>query len=194
MASAGANVLPVAATASAAATAAAVPSASSARLVMYNGASPYKLAKLYDEYAIVCLEGLAIAYERDLWWAIALEVDGKIVPFHGSEVVHMKVRLRVLASARYPCCPCSRHDGPMPRHMNGLPSCLEPSRVCVCAPTVALSICSRFCRSSTTAMQTSGPAASPRASRRRRTVTACTTSTPSTGDRCGAERTAHARI
>jgi hypothetical protein len=90
---------PAPATADAAASGAAPPAAapaaaaapSSARLVLYTGDSPYKLARMYDEYSVVCLEGDALALSPDEWFAVALELDGARVPFLKSEHVTMRI-------------------------------------------------------------------------------------------------------
>ena len=63
-----------------------------ARLVLYTGSSAYTLAKIHDEYSIVCIEGDAVVFDPVAWYAIQLEVDGKAAPFKKSERVHMTVR------------------------------------------------------------------------------------------------------
>lgn len=81
----------VAEAAAAPATGAAAPLPASARLVLYTGDSPYQLARMYDEYSVVCLEGDAFALSPDEWFAVALEVDGARVPFLKSEHVTMRI-------------------------------------------------------------------------------------------------------
>lgn len=51
--------------------------------------------QLHDEYAIASQEGDAFEYGR-AFYAIALEVDGKIVPFMGREAVYCTVRRAAL--------------------------------------------------------------------------------------------------
>ena len=74
---------------SAPSSAAAVPAP---RLVLYTGASDYKLLKIFDEYSIEALEGTAFAVSPDNeWYAVALEIGGKRLPFAKSEHVTIRV-------------------------------------------------------------------------------------------------------
>lgn len=65
---------------------------SSARLVLVTEGTAFKLQKIYSEYDVECLEGDAFQLtSEDEWFAVALEVDGKRVPFHSSEHVVMRI-------------------------------------------------------------------------------------------------------
>ena len=72
------------------------------RLIFYTGSGPFKLARLYNEYSINCVAGDAFSFEKDQWYAIALEVDGKVRPFTKHERLSMKVRV-------FFCCCVSLH-------------------------------------------------------------------------------------
>lgn len=69
----------------------------SVRLVLYQGASEYELTSIHSAYIIQHVEDArskAFSWSSKLWLAIALEVDGALQKFQGSEHVVMKVRAR----------------------------------------------------------------------------------------------------
>lgn len=64
------------------------------RLVLYSGPSKFKLATIHSEYSIdhVDEDNYAFVWNATkVWYAIALEVDGRRVPFRSSEHVVLKV-------------------------------------------------------------------------------------------------------
>ncbi len=64
-----------------------------ARLVLLNTDTTggYKCAKIYDEYTITCRAGPAYTLNSKAWFVVALEVDGKRVPFQKSEKLKLKI-------------------------------------------------------------------------------------------------------
>lgn len=81
---------------------------STPRLVLYTGPSSWNLARIHAEYSVVCLEGDVVFCDKTKWYAIALEIDGKRVPFHSSERIHMMVRGRVCYLASQGCVRSTR--------------------------------------------------------------------------------------
>jgi len=63
----------------------------SARLYLYTGKCAWPITKLYSEVTISGQQGTAYAFSKKFWYAVALEVDGKRVPFANNEHVQMKV-------------------------------------------------------------------------------------------------------
>lgn len=63
------------------------------RLVLYQGASSYRLSTIHNEYDIEQKAASSKVFEisKDWWLAVALEVDGKVVPFKTTEHVHLTI-------------------------------------------------------------------------------------------------------
>lgn len=60
-------------------------------MILYTGASDYKLDRVHAVYTIECVHGDAFHFQKDLWYALALEKDGARVPFPKSTPVTMKI-------------------------------------------------------------------------------------------------------
>lgn len=64
------------------------------RLVLYSGPSKFNLATIHSEYSIDHIDDekhLAFQWSTTGWYAIALEVDGRRVPFKAGEKLVLKI-------------------------------------------------------------------------------------------------------